>query len=141
MIKTTKSIGEVSEAVVMAEFLKAGFPVLVPFGDSQRYDLVVEADGRFLRVQCKTASPCRRDDLSCIRFMARSRTPPAMSYRDQADLFAAYAPSTRQVYVLAVNEVPETDVWLRLMPTKNNQRLRVRLAKDHTLEAWAARRD
>jgi hypothetical protein len=43
------------------------------------------------------------------------------------------------VYVLAVDKVPETDVWLRLMPTKNNQHLKVRLAQEHTLEAWAAR--
>src|SRR5262249_30713483 len=52
----TKSIGEVSEAIILAEFLKAGFPVLLPFGDNQRYDMVVEVGGRFLRVQCKTAS-------------------------------------------------------------------------------------
>ena len=139
MTETKKSIGEVS-AVVMAEFLKAGFPVLLPFGDSQRYDLVVEAGGRFLRVQCKTASPCGwRDDRSCIRFKARSGTHHSVPYRDQADLFAAYAPSTRQVYVLPVDEVPETDVWLRLMPAKNNQHLRVRLAEEHTLKAWVAR--
>jgi PD-(D/E)XK endonuclease len=31
----TKSIGEISEAIVMAEFLKAGFPVLLPFGDKR----------------------------------------------------------------------------------------------------------
>jgi hypothetical protein len=37
----TKSIGEISEAIVMAEFLKAGFPVLLPFGDNRRYDMVV----------------------------------------------------------------------------------------------------
>jgi hypothetical protein len=53
----TKSIGETSEAVVLAEFIKAGFPVLLPFGDNQRYHMVVEVYGRLLRVQCKTASP------------------------------------------------------------------------------------
>jgi hypothetical protein len=52
----TKVAGDITEAVVLAEFLRAGFPVCVPFGDNQRYDLVVEAGGRFLRVQCKTAS-------------------------------------------------------------------------------------
>ena len=36
----TKTAGEITEAVVLAEFLKAGFPVLVPFGDNLRYDLV-----------------------------------------------------------------------------------------------------
>jgi len=52
----TKSIGEISEAIVMAEFLKAGFPILLPFGDNRRYDMVVDVSGSFLRVQCKTAS-------------------------------------------------------------------------------------
>ena len=54
----TKAIGDVSEAMILTEFLKAGFPVLVPFGDNRRYDLVVEVGGHFLRVQCKTASLC-----------------------------------------------------------------------------------
>jgi PD-(D/E)XK endonuclease len=54
----TKAAGDITEAVVLAEFLRAGFPVLLPFGDNRRYDLVVEAGGRFLRVQCKTASRC-----------------------------------------------------------------------------------
>jgi hypothetical protein len=116
----TKAIGEITEAVVMAEFLKAGFAVLIPFGENRRYDLVVEADGRFLRVQCKTASPASpasaHGSTGFIKFNAHSvedrrhRT----SYRNQADLFAAYAPSTGQVYVLAVDEVPESAVYLRV---------------------------
>jgi hypothetical protein len=139
----TKTIGNATEAVVMAEFLKAGFPVLIPFGENSRYDLVVEAGGRFLRVQCKTASPCGQ---GVIRFHARSvRLKDGRggienrSYRGQADLFGAYSPFAGQVYILAVDEVPETDVWLRLTPAKNNQQLRIRLAEDHTLAAWAAR--
>ena len=28
--------------------------MLIPFGDNQRYDLVVEREGNFVRVQCKT---------------------------------------------------------------------------------------
>ena len=51
----TKAIGTISESVVLSEFLKAGFPVLLPFGDNLRYDMVIEAGGRFLSVQCKTA--------------------------------------------------------------------------------------
>lgn len=142
----TKSIGDTSEAVVLAEFIKADFPVLLPFGDNQRYDMVVEAYGRLLRVQCKTASPCgRKGNGSCIRFNAHSgafgpgdRSPNRLrSYRSEADLFAAYAPSTDQVYVLAVDEVPETEVWLRLTPTRNHQQRRIRWAEDHTLAGWA----
>jgi len=136
----TKSAGDITEAVVLAEFLRAGFPVCVPFGDNRRYDLVVEAGGRFLRVQCKTASLTsdRCGGKGCIRFKARSGVHESRPYWGQADLFAAYSPDTRQVYVLPVDEVPGTDVWLRLTPTRNNNQYGIRLAEDHTLEAWAA---
>jgi hypothetical protein len=139
-------IGDISEAIVLAEFLKAGFPVLRPFGmTNSRYDLVVENRGRFLRVQCKTASQV--PGVAAIRFKARSvhfKTPrstevEARPYRGEADLFAAYSPVTRRVYVLPVDECPVTDVWLRLMPTTCNNQFGIRMAEDHTLEAWAAR--
>ena len=41
----TKAAGDITEAIVLAEFLRAGFSVCVPFGDNRRYDLVVEAGG------------------------------------------------------------------------------------------------
>ena len=141
----TKVTGDTTEAVILAEFLKAGFPVLLPFGENHRYDLVIEAGGKFLRVQCKTASPCGwQGDRSCLRFHAYShrfesgKFRDREAYRDQADLFAAYAPSTGQVYVLPVADVPETDVWLRLTPARNGQQSKVRMAADCTMEAWAA---
>lgn len=43
------------------------------------------------------------------------------------------------MYVLAVEEVPEADVWLRLKPARNNQQSGIRMAEEHTLAAWAAR--
>jgi PD-(D/E)XK nuclease superfamily protein len=143
----TKVIGSTTEAVVLAEFLKAGYRVLLPFGEDHRYDLVIEAGGHFLRVQCKTASPCGNGDRSCVRFHAYShrftggKFSGREAYAGQADLFAAYSPDTQQVYVLPVDEVPETDVWLRLTPARNGQRTGVRMAEDHTLAAWAAKQD
>jgi hypothetical protein len=141
----TKAVGNTTEAIVLAALVQKGFRVLLPFGEDSRYDLVVEAGDQFLRVQCKTASPCGNGDRSCIRFHAYShrfeggKFAGREAYRDQADLFAAYAPSTGQVYILPVSEVPETDVWLRLTPTRNGQHSGVRMAADHTLAAWAAR--
>src|SRR5262249_46585104 len=135
---------ELAEAVVMAEFIRAGFVVLTPFGD-QRYDLVIEAGGRFLRVQCKTAHRVGwNGDRSCLAFHARSIRYQAskrieQSYRGAADLFAAYSPDTGLVYVLPVDECPETDVRLRLAPGGHPNQHETRLAEDHTIERWAAR--
>ena len=50
----TKDVGERSEAQVLAALLKLGKVVLMPYGDNQRYDFVVEDGGEFIRVQCKT---------------------------------------------------------------------------------------
>jgi hypothetical protein len=141
-----KLAGDITEAVVLAEFIKAGFSVSLPFGENHRYDLVVDTGGHLLRVQCKTASPCGwNGDKACIRFHAYSarfvsrKYQDREAYRDQADLFAAYAPSTGQVHVLAVDDVPETDVWLRVKPPRHNNQFGIRLAEDHTLAAWASR--
>lgn len=40
----------------MLEFMKLGYPVLTPYGDCQRYDFVVEINGKFYRIQSKTAN-------------------------------------------------------------------------------------
>ena len=57
----------------------------------------------------------------------------------EADLFAVYSPETKEAYVLAVDECPVTDVWLRLTPTRNGQQLRIRWAEEHAQAAWVAR--
>jgi PD-(D/E)XK endonuclease len=57
-------------------------------------------------------------------------------YRDAADLFAAYSPDTSQVYILPVDEVGASEVWLRLTPARNGQTKSIRLAADYLLSAW-----
>jgi PD-(D/E)XK endonuclease len=49
-------MGDVSEAAIITRLLQAGYVVLTPYGKQHRYGLVIEdADGRFWRIQCKTA--------------------------------------------------------------------------------------
>ena len=51
-----KQLGEQSQAYILARLLELGYTVLIPYGDSSRYDLVIEdAEGHFLSIQCKTA--------------------------------------------------------------------------------------
>jgi hypothetical protein len=49
-------MGERSEAIIIGRLGYSGYTVLKPYGENQRYDLVIEdADRHFWRVQCKTA--------------------------------------------------------------------------------------
>ena len=53
---TTKEIGDISEAKILAKLLNDGYIVLLPFGENKRYDLVVNHNNKFIKIQCKTAS-------------------------------------------------------------------------------------
>jgi len=54
-IMDTKLKADIAESAVVTQLLKRKFRVLKPIGDRLPYDLVVERDGRFLRIQVKSA--------------------------------------------------------------------------------------
>jgi hypothetical protein len=42
---TTNDIGERAQGVILAEVMKCGYTVLIPFGEGRRYDMVIEKEG------------------------------------------------------------------------------------------------
>ena len=52
---TPKRRGEIAEAAFLHKAASLGFSVAKPWGDSDRYDFIVETGGRFWRVQVKSA--------------------------------------------------------------------------------------
>ncbi len=139
--KDSTSPGERSEAIIMGRLVAAGYAVLMPFGENQRYDLVIEdADGQFWRVQCKTA--WTDDEGATLRFNSSSNhyhykggrtTNAKRDYRGQIEYFAVYSPDTDKVYLIPVDHVGVTNVRIRLVPTGNKQEKNVRWAKDYEL--------
>jgi PD-(D/E)XK nuclease superfamily protein len=131
----TSGSGNTGEAMVLAALVERGFQVLVPFGEGQPYDLAIHLEGReFLRVQCKTAWPRK----GCLIFNSRStdhgRGP--QSYVGLADLFGVYFPPDRAVYLVPIDAVASFEGRLRLEPTLNNQRRRIRHAADFRIDRW-----
>src|SRR5712692_3262822 len=53
---TRKRLGEAAEAAFLARATQLGFSVCIPWGDSDRYDSVVELSHGLLRVQVKSAT-------------------------------------------------------------------------------------
>ncbi len=139
--QNTKTIGERSEAIIIAKFLEVGYGVLTPFGDNRRYDLVIEdADGNFYRIQCKTG--WIESDGAYIEFATASTYYHTRAgktghgrkdYRGQIDYFAVYCPDTMKVYLVPVNHVGTTNAKLRLVPTKNKQEKNVHWAQDYEM--------
>ena len=120
----------------MAELVRRGHRVLVPVGVNQRYDLVIEVEGRFLRAQCKTG----RLHNGVVQFSTRSiqsncRRTHARSYAGEIDLFLVYSPGTGCVYGVPAKEASTGDMSLRIDPPRNGQRRGIRWARDYELPA------
>jgi hypothetical protein len=131
----TATKGNAAEAAVLSAFVHRGFGVLIPFGEGRPYDLVVELpSGELVRVQCKTA--WRRK--GCLIFNSRTTDHGRgrLLYLGLADAFGVYAPTEQSVYLLPVRGLSTFMVSLRVEPTLNNQKRRVRLAADYLIDRW-----
>ena len=109
----SKEIGDNSVAQILAAFKDASLVVLLPFGDNCRYDLVVDEEGQFIRVQCKTARLCG----ATAKFSTCSvnwNTGKHTSYRGQVEVFAVYLRETKQVFILNADKAPANQGTLRL---------------------------
>jgi PD-(D/E)XK endonuclease len=128
-------IGHRTEAAILARLVERGYNVLVPFGVNQRYDLVIESDGRFLKVQCKTG----RLRNGAIRFKSvsvQSNTchTRERDYAGEVDFFAIHCPENARVYLVPADEL-SPNIYLRVDPARNNQTKRIRWARDYELPA------
>jgi len=129
-------VGHRAEAAILAGLVKRGYRVLLPFGVNQRYDLVLDCDGRFLRAQCKTGR-LREGVIQCSTQSIQSNTRGTRwrSYTGEIDLFIIYCPQNDSVYVIPADEVPSRGMHLRVSPPRNQQDKRVRWANDYKLPA------
>jgi hypothetical protein len=129
--RTPKDAGDLSNAMVLAAILKAGYPVLVPFGDDQRYDLVMDVHGDLKKIQSKTGrvkdGSVRFDVCSSYVHVGRGKK----DYHGEVDFFGVYCPETDTVYMVPIGEVGKRQANLRLEPPRNNQRKGIRLASDY----------
>jgi hypothetical protein len=129
-------VGQRTEGAILSVLIRRGYSVLVPFGVNQRYDLVLDCDGRLLRAQCKTGR--LRDGV--VQFSSQSvqsntRGTKTRSYTGQVDLFIVFCTDNERVYVIPADEVPSCEMYLRIDPPRNRQGKRVRWAKDYELPA------
>lgn len=130
-----KAIGEISEAMVLAKMVQTGVPVLIPFGNNQRYDFVLDENGTFVRAQVKTG----RLRNGCVRFSSCSTngfTGAKTAYHGEADVFLVYCPDTGNVYRVPVAECGAREGALRVgLPNglQTNYNPPIRWARDYVV--------
>jgi hypothetical protein len=129
-------VGARTEAVVLSELVRRGYRVLLPFGVNQRYDLALDLDGRFVRVQCKTARLVDGVVVFKVESIRSNRRQSVRRpYTGEIELFIAYCPANGHLYAVPVEDATLTEVRLRLSPTANGQAKRIRWARDYEMPA------
>ena len=132
-----KDVGDLSTLAIILALKDAGHSVLLPFGENTRYDLAIEVNGSLHRVQCKTGRLSR----GAVYFRTASSyyhhprpKMPAKHYHGEVDFFAVYCPETKGVYLIPIVDLAvESGASLRIDPSRNNQRRRIRMAADYEI--------
>ncbi len=118
----TKIKGDLGQAMVMADALKRGYKVALPLGEDWRYDLVIEKEGKLLRVQCKYVESTR----GVIK--VRCETHDGRSYyryqKTDLDYIAVYDKVTDKCYYIGSSYLGRNgrgSLSLRTVKARNGQ--------------------
>jgi PD-(D/E)XK endonuclease len=101
---TTKRRGELSELAFVYRAASEGFAVAKPFGDSERYDCIVDAGHRLWRVQVKS-STCIRNGLYRVNACRRTRQGLVCYQPCEIDFLAAYIIPETTWFILPIQAI------------------------------------
>ena len=123
-----KQRGEMAEAAFLTKAAELGLRVAKPWGESSRYDLIVDNGKKLLRVQVKSAH--RAGEYGGYTFHAHGNT--ARAYRpSEIDLLAAYVVPAEAWYLFPVEEFRKYKS-MKLFPASRRRRSKFEKFR----EAW-----
>jgi hypothetical protein len=132
-LRNTKRVDDISEARVIAALVEAGFQLLLPFGENHRYDIAIDFEGKFYRVQVKSgrvrggvvefncySSHTHRGGSSCRRYIG------------EIDFFGVYCAQLGKTYLVPLEDVGSSGS-LRIKPCENSQKKKIRWAEPYVI--------
>ena len=122
--------GNLIELKVIESFISLGYTVSIPYGDSSRYDLVVDIDGRLFKVQVKF--PKIEDGAICIRGFSANSRGRKRYLSSEVDFLATYY--NGNCYLVRVVGDTSKSTKLRLLSAKNSQKENINFANDFLLK-------
>lgn len=125
-----KEVGEKTEAAILNHYIQRGIPVSIPWGNNQRYDLVIEEDGKLLKAQCKTGK--YKNGVITFPTSSKSGGKIRKTYTGQIDCFLVYCDELKKVYRVSIEGATTNSMSLRVDPLKKfGPKINIRWAKDY----------
>lgn len=130
-MRNTSQIGEVSRWQIMAALSRHGKQFLLPVGDHLRYDLAIDDEGKFLRIQCKTGR---------LRKGVVSFATCSIDSRSQRDDVSAEVIEARSSYLGCTARTMASAIWCRWKKPRSTiagfASTRHGIGRRRTLSAW-----
>lgn len=128
--------GDVNELKCILDFESRGYYTSIPFSGSSRYDVIVDIEGKLLRIQCKSSHLYKNDETSIEFDATRSTTNTQKTTRykyskEEIDYF--YTSYKDYGFLIPVEEVSTSKI-LRLEKPLNNQIEQVNIAADYLID-------
>lgn len=117
----TKRKGEIAELIFVIKASSMGFAVSKPYGDSEAYDLVIEDDGKLLRIQVKSAFTTSRWGYSVAVARNRLGRRAERYSAEEIDFVVAYIVPHDAWYIVPVAEIVGRS-HIRLYPEGTRKR-------------------
>ena len=109
---TTDQKGAIAETAIQLEALKLGIDVYRPVAEGGRYDMILVAGDRLMRVQCKWAG--RHGEVIVVRCYSNRRARTGLVRRlyspEQIDAFAAYCLELDRCFFLPIDRDSTTSL-------------------------------
>src|ERR1700722_62160 len=117
----TKRKGEIAELIFVIKASSMGFAVSKPYGDSEAYDLVIEENGKLLRIQVKSAFTTSRWGYSVALARNRLGRRAERYSAEEIDFVVAYIVPHDAWYIVPVAEIVGRS-HIRLYPEGTRKR-------------------
>lgn len=125
----TKEIGNLTELQCITRLYELGCAVSIPYGDSEKYDFIIDYNNKLYRLQCKHASPHLNNDnvVESISIRTcwssgytRNKSATRNKYsKEDCDYFVTFY--NGKTYLIPVEEC-SFEKTLRILPPKNGQK-------------------
>lgn len=140
-ITDLKQIGNLTELQCITRFYELGYSVSIPYGDSEKYDFILDINGSLYKIQCKHANVhfnnCGIADFITIATTwqsgySKNKKLKRNTYsKDEIDYFVTHF--NKKNYLIPVEKC-NTVKTLRILPPKNNQLKGINLLDDYADE-------
>lgn len=139
MTRNSKEVGNLAELQCITGLYELGCDISLPFGNSQKYDLIMDYKGKLYKVQVKHAKDeYTLGEITHFSFATRWQSHNTTGYKktpytkNDIDFFATYHQG--KVYLIPVEECSGATKSIRYTPPKNGQRIGINFAQDYLAE-------